>query len=102
MRAALARTSECLNQRKHDPNQNARSDIVQQPFRRRGLFDGRGASMYERAHGYNSALGTDDFTGRTTAGISIGAPQTSIVVHGGADPQTTADYVLKGADGRMG
>lgn len=56
----------------------------------------RGASMYERAHGYNSALGTDDFTGRTAAGISIGAPQTTIHVTGGADPQTTADYVLKG------
>jgi Phage tail lysozyme len=29
-----------------------------------------GASMYERAGGYNSATGMDDYTGRTAAGIS--------------------------------
>lgn len=30
----------------------------------------RGASMYERAEGYNSASGTDNWTARTAAGIS--------------------------------
>jgi hypothetical protein len=54
--------------------------------------------MYERAHGYNSALGTDDFTGRTAAGITI-SPTTTINVTGGADPQATGDHVLKGQAG---
>lgn len=59
----------------------------------------RGASMYERASGYNSALGTDNFTSRTAAGIHIGSPQTTIHVTGTADPQETANRVLKGQAG---
>lgn len=72
--------------------------------------------MYERASGYNPRLGTDDFTGRTAAGIgtplgsdssrgggggdvNIGVPQTTINVHGGSDPRGTADHVIQGMSG---
>jgi hypothetical protein len=46
---------------------------------------------------YDAAVGSDATpSGGTT---TLGAPQTTINVHGGADPQTTADYVLKGQSG---
>ena len=39
-----------------------------------------GASMYERAEGYNSVTGTDDYTARTAAGITWNTNTPSVVV----------------------
>lgn len=55
----------------------------------------RGASMYERAEGYNAATGRDNWTGATASGVAsiyalLGGQQTS---------QTTAQAQPGGSDG---
>lgn len=72
----------------------------------------RGASMYERAEGYNPATGFDNYTNAIASRLNnitpLGADSasakgdvnlnqnTTITVHGGEDPKTTAGHVLKG------
>jgi len=48
----------------------------------------RGASMYERAEGYNAATGRDNWTARTAAGI----PQIFALVSGGAPSNVAGNY----------
>lgn len=72
----------------------------------------RGASMFERAEGYNPATGFDNYTNAVASRLSnimpLGADtasakgdvnlnqNTTITVHGGDNPKTTADHVLRG------
>jgi len=55
-----------------------------------------GASMYERASGYNSATGQDNYTARTAAGI----PKVFSLVTGAAQaaPETATEDSVSGSD----
>lgn len=55
-----------------------------------------GASMFERAEGYNPATGMDNFTGSTATGIP--GIQSSITGNTASDPNAGTDYGLGGSN----